>query len=437
MSRAERTCSVAAQGILIWVASEHSTASTSNGLNVETLLLRIAEKKLADQGIVLGDAQLDVLRSALQGREISSDTEVELLFADADLSAIDRELRGALKKLPSIVDDYAPALVRALDRGWKAEQKRQRRTLRSFSRQLRTRWREPLTQLEQFIVACTDLGQTVNSRLRSRQPCPEPHLVEAQTRLHARACQTAWEVLTLLSAGFAEGAMARWRALHEMAVVSMFIGQDEDLAERYCLHEAVESLRIARQYRQHTVKLNLDPLTDAEVDALEKTVAGLEQRFGKDYRKPYGWASGRSDFASIEADISLDHLRPYYKLASHSVHANPKGVFFRLGLDDHQSDVLLAGPSSIGLSQPGQNTAISLGQITASLCTLRPNLDSLAISKAIILLGERTMHGFASADADSEAEITVDRGWRAWVARAARELLDGGTGWFRRSASRS
>lgn len=154
-------------------------------LNVETLLLHIAGKKLADQGIVLGKRQLDVLRSALQGREISSDTEVELLFTDADLSVIDRELRDALKKLPSIVDDYAPDLVRALDRGWKAEQRRQRRTLRSFSRQLRNRWREPLRQLEQFIVVCTELGQTVNSRLRSRQPCPEPHLVEAQTRLHA------------------------------------------------------------------------------------------------------------------------------------------------------------------------------------------------------------------------------------------------------------
>ena len=348
-----------------------------NDINVETLLLHIAEKKLADQGIVLEKRQLDVLRSALQGRELSSDTE--LLFADVDLSAIDRELQQALKMLPSIVDESAPGLVRALDRGWKAEQKRQRRTLRSFSKRLRTRWHGPLSQLEQFIVVATELGQTVNSRLRSRQPCPDPYLVEAQTRLHARACQTAREVLTLLSAGFAEGAMARWRALHEAAVVSMFIGQDEELAERYCLHNAVESLRIARQYRQHTVKLNLDPLTDAEVDVLQKTVDELEQRYGENYKETYGWASRRLGkrvtFDRIEGNISLGHLRPYYKLASHSVHANPKGVFFRLGLDDdHQSDVLLAGHSSIGLSQPGQNTAISLGQITASLSALHPTL---------------------------------------------------------------
>ncbi len=245
--------------------------------------------------------------------------------------------------------------------------------------------------------------------------------------------------------------MARWRALHETAVVSMFIGKDEELAERYCLHNAVESLRIARQYRQHTVKLNLDPLADAEVVALEKKVAGLEQRFGENYKETYGWASGRLGkrvtFDRIEGNISLDHLRPYYKLASHSVHANPKGVFFRLGLDDdHQSDMLLAGPSSIGLSQPGQNTAISLGQITASLSTLRPTLDSLVVSKAILLLGKRTMHSFASVETDSEAEITADRGWLGWLAWTVRTGVDGRRTlasrwlqgwWFRRSTSRS
>ena len=60
----------------------------------------------------------------------------------------------------------------------------------------------------------------LNHRLREQNPCPNPFTVEVQTRLHARACQIAREVLTLLYAGFAEGAMARWRALHELAVLS-------------------------------------------------------------------------------------------------------------------------------------------------------------------------------------------------------------------------
>ena len=129
--------------------------------------------------------------------------------------------------------------------------------------------------------------------------------------------------------------MARWRALHEVVVVSLFIGHDEDAAERYRLHEAVESLRAAHQYRKHTDRLGLEPLADVELAKLEADVAALKKRFGQDYSETYGWAAkklqkpGRSvNLHRIEEAVELDHFRPYYRLASHSVHANPKGVFF-------------------------------------------------------------------------------------------------------------
>src|SRR4051812_37136287 len=42
---------------------------------------------------------------------------------------------------------------------------------------------------------------------------------EVVTRLRARAITVADEAITLLRAGLASGAMARWRTLHELAVV--------------------------------------------------------------------------------------------------------------------------------------------------------------------------------------------------------------------------
>jgi hypothetical protein len=41
------------------------------------------------------------------------------------------------------------------------------------------------------------------------------------------------------------------------------------------------------------------------------------------------------------------------------VHANPKGVFFKLGMLA-ESQVLLAGPSNAGLADPGHGAALSL-----------------------------------------------------------------------------
>ena len=234
--------------------------------------------------------------------------------------------------------------------------------------------------------------------------------MEVQTRLHARACQIAREVLTLLSTGFADGAIARWRALHEVAVVSLFIGRDEDLAERYRLHEAVESLRAAHQYREHTERLGLEPMTASEFAEIEAEVTSLNKRFGRDYSQQYGWATRglqltrkKVTFEQLEAVAKLNHFRPYYRLASHSVHANPKGAFFRLGLVD-QSAVLLAGPSDYGLADPGQNTAISLAQVTSALATLEPTLDDIVGVKVVLIMVDQICKSFVRIQRDIDVE---------------------------------
>ena len=352
-----------------------------------------ASPKLAEEGVTLKRQQRADLCRELERQDWSDlklcfgwgprNREIVLRFTDIDLSEIEGKFNHVLEALPetikSATDGIALRIRRDLDRKWKAEQKRQHREQEQFSKRLYSRWHEPLSQLEQFIVVSTELGESVNHRLREQNPCPNPFTVEVQTRLHARACQIAREVLTLLSAGFAEGAIARWRALHELAVVALFIGHDEELAERYRFHEAVESRKAAEQYRKHTEKLGLEPISDAELAAMEANVAVLKKRFGQGYEKPYGWAVERlwkvgkkaATFDEIEEIAELGHFRPYYRLASHSVHANPKGAFYRLGLVD-QTKMLLAGPSSYGLADAGQNTAISLGQITSALVSLSP-----------------------------------------------------------------
>jgi hypothetical protein len=43
-------------------------------------------------------------------------------------------------------------------------------------------------------------------------------------------------------------------------------------------------------------------------------------------------ASTIPTFKDIERAAGIDHLRAHYRMASHNVHANPKGVFFKLGM---------------------------------------------------------------------------------------------------------
>jgi hypothetical protein len=76
-----------------------------------------------------------------------------------------------------------------------------------------------------------------------------------------RACQVTDEIACLLENGFADGAMARWRTLHEIAMVAAVISQHgEAIAERYLAHQFVESKRAMDKYLACYKQLGYGPL---------------------------------------------------------------------------------------------------------------------------------------------------------------------------------
>lgn len=131
---------------------------------------------------------------------------------------------------------------------------------------------------------------------------------------------------------------------------------------------------------------------------MEQNFQQLKNRFGKSYLGAYGWAAvelnnSRPNFSDIEEAVGLDHMRPYYKMASTNVHANPQGIYLKLGLGS-MNDVKLAGPSIFGLADPGHGAAISLAQITDVVLTFHSNVDTLAILKILEILEKETGKAF-------------------------------------------
>jgi hypothetical protein len=385
------------------------------------ILLRLIERKSAEQGVTLTPRELAEIRTKIEQQDWSQFTlradeegtsqKIELQFTADDVSKLEKQIDGLMKSMPetlvSLVDELALKIKGDLDANWAEEEQRRDAELVAFRNRLEERWHAPLSRLRQLIVIVTETGEGINQRLRS-QAASAPFTYEVQTRLHARACQIANEVVALLSCGFADGAMARWRTLHEVAVTSVFIGNDEVLAELYRLHEAVESLRAARLHVKHAERLGGESLTKEQMADMEADVASLKQRFGRAYGEPYGWAADKlgipsPHFDQIEAAVRVGHMRPYYKLASHNVHANPKGAFFRLGLMD-QSEVLLAGPSNFGLADPGQNTALSLTFVTSALVQLDPTVDVMVALEVALALSDEIGESFVAVQKQIEAE---------------------------------
>jgi hypothetical protein len=342
-------------------------------------------------------------------KELDPETQKQLLepgrLAKLFQQAIEAAAPGAVKDI-----------LQALKRGAPAMRRDRAALFNGFEKRLYRSWRRPLDLTEMLLVIAAESGELFSDQWPWSESEDQDLVFDVLRRLHARGCQVAHEIFTLLKSGYASGAHARWRALHETAVTSAFIAKHgKETAERYLLHEHVEAYKAALGYQKHRKALGVRPYRKTELDQMKANRDQLVARYGKAFNGNYGWAAAalqRSDegvgFVDIEATVQLDHWRPYYKMASHPVHANPKAIAFNLGLR-HRQRLLLTGPSDLGLTDPGHSTAISLTQLTITLLAMHPGVDVILAGRVMLRLTDEIGDAFLKAQRALEARGTASR----------------------------
>lgn len=293
--------------------------------------------------------------------------------------------------------------------------RQQRREEAGFQRRLRLPWGPAIDLLETLLHATIDVGQWFDERNRAQAVKTQDLRFEALIRLHARAAQVTWEILTLLKAGLADGAHSRWRTLHEVTVIASFIRQgDNDLAERYLLHHNITRWRSLPDHQAYADRLQTERFTHDEVANIETVHGELVSRFGRDYENDWGWAAvalgvRSPKFRQIERATDLDHWRPYVRMANHAVHAGSQGITFSLMTSDDDRKAL-AGPSNMGLADPAAGTALTLNIITCTLLIHYPDIESLAVAQAVGRLAVEVNEAFGRAHQVLAASIAADEG---------------------------
>lgn len=340
--------------------------------------------------------------------------DLTLTFTDEDLDSIDKRLTAFTQdKLPKLVEEVSETaardLLKTLIRNWPDRYLWERQACRSFEERLEQRWAEPLGLLRMLLTISREIGAERSAKSARSRAKRNRHRNEVLYRLHARACQVSEEIVHLLAGGFADGAMARWRTLHEIGVVVALIAEHGDeLAETYLAHEVVEAKRGMRIYMATYEQLGYKPPSKREIARIEKSLAAGIAKYGPQFKNEYGWAAKilknpNPRFCDLEAAAGRARMRSHYKLASHNVHAGVKGITQRLGLMAG-SQTMLAGASNAGLDEPGQNTAITLTQITFALLGPRWPLDDLVMLKAIYGLQDKAVLAFVSTGRRLERE---------------------------------
>jgi Family of unknown function (DUF5677) len=328
---------------------------------------------------------------------------LKVTFADEDLAKVEQILNrffetGVESLLHCVSEDVPEIIADSLEQRWEQERALQAKDISDFRDRLEVVWAKPLNELRMLLTIC-------------REWCSEHVAASAaldakslMNRLFARGLQVADEIICLLENGFADGAMARWRTLHEISVVAAVLAKfGDDIATRYIAHQSVDSMKALRKYQACYASIGYDPIPQPDVDKINSAYQAAITRFGGDFKSDYGWAAvhlrkHKPTFADLEMAAGFSEMRSHYQMANMNVHAGVKSMFVRLGLLENFENSLLAGRSNVGLTEPGQNAAHSLARLAATVCLPGETVDDMVVGTIIMRLRDRIPRSFADAE---------------------------------------
>jgi len=389
-------------------------------------LEKVISKKLQEQGVTpTKGLSLRIAQHLLSGstepfvsKKAAKNRSVSLTLTDADLEEVNRAVdRFSENQLPALLPVMAGKISRKtlkdLKARWSDEGAEQDIDLSEFRTRMESRWGKPLGQLRMLLTMVREWCESAHHRESSRKKHKKKQLRQILIRLLVRGCQVTDEIICLLGNGFADGAMARWRTLHEIAVVAAVISQHgEAIAERYVAHHAVESKRALGKYLVCAKQLGYRPLSARAQAKILKASDNAIATYGKPFKSTYGWAAlhlknDQPTFAHLEAAAGRTEMRSHYQMGNDNIHAGIRSMYVRLGLLDYGG--LLAGRSNAGLAEPGQNAAHTLTQLAAIVCISEPSLDDYVIADMLKMLRDEIPRSFARAEAQLRRDDKAHR----------------------------
>lgn len=394
----------------------------------QQILRKILVRKMKETNLSLPEPVLNALIEHIMSRNTESfiwndglgdeNVRIKLTFTKDDGREIEESFSKVVEALPKALLEGLKAgageIFESLCERWEVEDLTQRNELEGFRERLEQRWRDGLAFLRMLLTCCREIGR--NTSVRHAKSKSQKHKFRrwVLVRLHTRACQITDEIICLLQNGFADGAMARWRTLYEISVVGILIAEgDEELAERYMLHDVVEVKRQADTFDKQQAALGLPALSKLQRAMLEKQYNQVLSRFGFEFAHPYGWAAKhlhlkKPTFKELQEAADRAGLSSHYKLASFNVHASARSLFFNLCSIGPQPP-LVAGRSNAGLDEPGARTAHTITLITALYAGNSPDLKRLIETNTLLRLRDEAIQAFERTAWQLEQEVRAPK----------------------------
>lgn len=249
------------------------------------------------------------------------------------------------------------------------------------------RWGEALACVEALHVACMVVASAFEDEHVPQAQDADDSRTAALRLLSWGSITAAGECVALLRAGYANGALARWRLLHESDVLALLLAQmPPHVSERYFEHSAMRRRQMRHSYQEWALAAGAEPHTSEEMYGMKTDEKALIDKYGATWAGEYGWAHepllsldhgyaavasrGRGrptgpSFTDLQGAVMPRGMRLHYASANRTVH-------FTL---DTGHDQLPAGPQPDELRLPGALVAGSIPTATGEFIRSWPPDD--------------------------------------------------------------
>lgn len=365
-------------------------------LSKKNILLRNKQKKYIQNQFSLIEKEsieLNIDFSKTQIRKAGFNSEDEL--GKEVQSILDNIISVAVTKLDQL-ENNLPEMVESFSKNssndiYKILKKDVRKHLRYHRRQRNIfikynyrSWKDGLDHLLMLITFLEECLHIYKEDYLSSDTADNNFLKETVIGLHSRACLVALEIHTLLINGFPDGAHSRWRTLHELTTIAMFIHKNgSEVAEKFLLHADVDTYKYMLLQRETVDNSKFNDEEESAFKEIQESYNFLIEKYGKFFSPQYGWASGvgglpqKPNFRQIEDKVDLTYFRFLYKEASNSVHASSSRLYFKLGVSEFESPSDLTSSTNLDIDYPAKLTAMSLTLISIVLFQLNPTIDNI------------------------------------------------------------
>ena len=224
-------------------------------------------------------------------------------------------------------------------------------------------------------------------------PYANPNTALALNRVVLRVYSVVGEVIALARAGYADGALARWRSIHEICIVAIFLSKQSDrCAQMYLAHSIIDELRLVESgcsEGAHGAKNKADV---KYLSSLKNQKRQLVKIFGPSFAKDLGWAAvelgrARVTFRELEDFVEMGMLRQGYQYANSATHGGALAALTRisLGMNVEYSDEI----------SPAFGCEVAMGYVAGSLSTLIAEL-CVGTESADLLIMNMVIQNFSS-----------------------------------------